>query len=177
MCLTPTLHRSPLNAQLLPPDSDSSGAQCYKGQVCEYCGCIQNPYIAELMDQHDTLASLGDSAVRALRRGDIASAGVDLAEFTTLLKNHNDVEERGIFAAMRDLGEFVELIDELAAEHTQMHARLAEFADSPPVDELLRLLADLSEHVERENRGVFPFAYSAFSGAEWEVVEHAHRVS
>ena len=35
--------------------------------MCEYCGCHQNPYIAELMDQHDQLASLGDSGAEALR--------------------------------------------------------------------------------------------------------------
>lgn len=145
--------------------------------MCEYCGCHQNPYIAELMDQHDELAALGDSAVRALRQGDVAAATAELTELTTLLKAHNDVEERGIFAAMRELGEFVELTDELAAEHVVMQARLGDFAREPAVSDLVHLLDDLADHVEKENRGVFPFAYSAFSGSEWETVEHAHRHS
>ncbi|WP_432558208.1 hemerythrin domain-containing protein [Granulicoccus sp. GXG6511] len=127
------------------------------------------------MDQHDRLAELGDGAARATRSGDLARAQADLAEFTTLLKAHNDVEERGIFAAMAALGEFVELTDELAAEHVDLHARLAAFDGVPPVDELVALLADLDEHVEKENRGVFPFAYSAFSATEWAIVDHAHQ--
>lgn len=127
------------------------------------------------MDEHDQLAALGDSAVRALKEGDTATAAANLGEFTTLLKAHNDLEERGIFAAMRDLGEFVELIDELAGEHTDLHARLDEFGDVPPIDELTVLLKDLTDHVEKENRGVFPFAYSAFWTPQWEIVEHAHQ--
>lgn len=141
--------------------------------VCEYCGCHQNPYIADLMDQHDQLAALGDSAVRAFRQGDAAAAATDLTAFTTLLKAHNDVEERGMFAAMRELGEFVELTEELATEHTEMHARLAEFGSTPAINDLETLLADLADHVEKENRGVFPFAYTAFSTAEWGVVDQA----
>lgn len=149
----------------------------YKRCVCEYCGCHQNPYIAELMDQHDRLASLGDSAVRELRSGDPRAARAHVDEFAALLRAHNDVEERGIFAAMEELGEFVELTQDLTAEHVDLHARLDAFGDAPPLDELIQLLADLAEHVEKENRGVFPFAYSAFSTTEWEVVEHAHRVT
>ncbi|MDO5499560.1 MAG: hemerythrin domain-containing protein [Propionibacteriaceae bacterium] len=143
--------------------------------MCEYCGCHQNPFIAQLMDEHDQLSSLGDSAVRALEQGDTAAAAKDLREFDALLRKHNDLEERGIFAAMRELGEFVELIDELEGEHTDLHTRLDEFDAAPPIDELKVLLTDLAEHVEKENRGVFPFAYSAFSTPEWSTVEHAHR--
>lgn len=127
------------------------------------------------MDQHDRLADLGDGAVRALRADDPETARADLAEFTILLKSHNDVEERGIFAAMTELGEFVEVTEQLSAEHVDLHSRLAAFGDRPAVDELARLLDDLAEHVEKENRGVFPFAYSAFSGTEWAIVDHAHR--
>ncbi|MDO5683018.1 MAG: hemerythrin domain-containing protein [Propionibacteriaceae bacterium] len=143
--------------------------------MCEYCGCHQNPFLGQLMDEHDKLSSLGDSAVRALEQGDVDVAMADLAQFTALLKAHNDIEERGIFAAMRELGEFVELIDELAADHVDLHARLDGFSSPPPLDELTVLLADLADHVEKENRGVFPFAYSGFSTTEWVIVEHAHR--
>lgn len=129
------------------------------------------------MDQHDQLASLGDSAVRELRGGDLNAARTHVSEFTALLKAHNDVEERGIFAAMQELGEFVEVTDELAAEHVDLDARLDAFGDTPPLADLIQLLADLAEHVEKENRGVFPFAYSAFSTTEWEIIEHAHRVN
>ncbi len=129
------------------------------------------------MDQHDRITDLGDAVVRALRSGDVARAQTDLGEFTALLKKHNDIEERGIFAAMKELGEFVELVDELAGEHVDLHARLDGFDGPPPVDEMVTLLADLALHVERENRGVFPFAYSAFSGAEWAVVDQAHEVA
>ena len=127
------------------------------------------------MEEHDRLAALGDSAVRELRNGDLRAARAQVTEFTALLKSHNDVEERGMFAALHELGEFVEVIEELAAEHVDLHARLDAFGATPPEDELSRLLADLADHVEKENRGVFPFAYSAFSTNEWEIVEHAHR--
>lgn len=148
----------------------------HNGGVCEYCGCHQNPYIGELMEEHDRLVSLGDSVVRALRHGDDATARTEMVRFAALLQAHNEVEERGMFAAMRQLGEFVELIEQLAAEHRDLHARLDGFGDdAPPIHELGILLDDLADHIEKENRGVFPFAYSAFSTREWVTVEHAHR--
>ncbi|GAB3698449.1 hemerythrin domain-containing protein [Mariniluteicoccus flavus] len=143
--------------------------------MCEYCGCHQNDNIAQLMDEHDRLMVIGDTVRRALADDDLAGAQAAMAEFRPLLAVHTKVEEAGIFAVMREAGDFVEVIDELEEEHRTLDADLARLDDPDALRaEIDRLLADLEQHIEKENRGIFPYAYSAFAPEQWGEVEAAH---
>lgn len=146
--------------------------------VCEYCGCHQNEFIAELMDQHARLLDLGDTMQRQLAAGENAQALTALREFVPLLASHTGVEERGIFAALKDEGEFVEVIEGLEEEHRTLDAQLSELGDPDALRRGLdTLLADLTDHIERENRGIFPFAYSTLPETGWVTVSDAHAAS
>ena len=41
-------------------------------------------------------------------------------------------------------------------------------------DEVLALLAELREHIDKENVGVFPVAVVSLDGTGWETVSRAH---
>lgn len=142
--------------------------------MCEYCGCHQNDVIGRFMDEHDRLLNMGDTARRCLDAGDTAGALAAMEPFRALMADHGHREEIGIFAVMKEAGEFVEVIDDLTAEHRDVDQRLARLTDPEVLRaELDALMADLADHIERENRGIFPFAYSAFSPAQWSQVTEA----
>ncbi|REF37841.1 hemerythrin domain-containing protein [Thermasporomyces composti] len=144
--------------------------------MCEYCGCRQVEPIAQLMDEHFALLDLGGAIRRALRDKGGGAATELLQEFRELLHRHVRLEERGVFAAMKAEGEFVDQVLELEQEHDDLEQALAELdlTDGNVVEVVDRLLAELSEHIDRENLGIFPVAVVSLGATGWEIVTRAH---
>lgn len=147
--------------------------------MCEHCGCRGVEPIAELMDEHLELLDLAGVVRRALAEGDRARSAAAMAELEHLLGHHVSREERGVFAALKTQGDFVEEVDELEAEHVDFDAEFAVLVGldltAPDFDaRVLRMLDDLSEHVERENLGIFPVAVVTLGATGWETVLAAH---
>lgn len=130
------------------------------------------------MDQHTRLLDLGDTMQRQLAAGKNAQALDTLREFAPLLAEHTGVEERGIFAALKDEGEFIEVIEGLEDEHRTLDSQLSALGNPDALRRGLdALLADLTDHIERENRGIFPFAYTTLPETGWVKVSDAHAAS
>jgi hypothetical protein len=112
------------------------------------------------MDEHAQLLDQA-AAVRArLRGGELVDAQRLTARLVGTLRDHVQREERGIFTALRNEGEFVAEVDALEAEHVDLDARIAAL-DPESADyarRLSQLFDRLAEHVEREELGVFPVA-------------------
>ncbi|HET8560987.1 MAG TPA: hemerythrin domain-containing protein [Marmoricola sp.] len=144
--------------------------------MCEYCGCRQVEPLAELMDEHVALLDLGGDVRRSLSAGDRQTALALLRRFAEHLASHVRREERGIFTALRSSGEYLEEVDQLEGEHVDLDKRLAALElDSPDLAaELERLLMQLTEHVEREDLGIFPVSVVTLDAAGWETVTRAH---
>jgi hemerythrin-like domain-containing protein len=147
--------------------------------MCEHCGCRGVEPIAELMDEHLVLLDLAGVVRRALAEGARADAVSALAELEHLLGHHVGREERGIFRALKDQGDFVEEVDQLEAEHVAFDSELTGLGglDVGAADFELRvgrMLDVLSEHVERENLGIFPVAVVTLGASGWETVARAH---
>ena len=86
------------------------------------------------------------------------------------------MEEQGLFPALAP--EFPEQIAVLEAEHRRIEAVLAEAAAGPPEDPawpgmLAEALAELREHIFKEQDGVFPAALASLRNDDWEAVEAA----
>lgn len=147
--------------------------------MCEYCGCRQLEPIAELMDQHDSLIEIAGDLRRALVEGDAARALTKRDELVDLLGRHTRVEEAGIFAALKDQGDYVGEVDALEGEHVSLDEAVAGLDPAAPgaVAVLDTLVADLSEHIDKENNGIFPVAVVTLGAAGWGVVESAHEQS
>lgn len=144
--------------------------------MCEHCGCRGVEPIAELMDEHLALLELAGDLRRHLVAGDRAACAALVERLGDRLTRHVGREERGVFAALRDQGDFVEAVEELEVEHVAFDAALAGLDVTAPDfgRRVLALLAELSEHIDKENLGVFPVAVVTLGARGWETVGAAH---
>ena len=147
--------------------------------MCEYCGCRQVEPIADLMDEHLRLLEIAGDLRRALVRGDRDVAVTKRGELVDLLSRHTAREEAGVFTALRAHGEYVDEVDALESEHVSLDQAVAALdLDAPTVTAGLdRLVADLSDHIDKENLGIFPVAVVTLGATGWAVVERAHERS
>lgn len=144
--------------------------------MCEYCGCRQVEPIAELMDEHMTLLELAGDLRRALLQQDAAVAVQKRDRLVELLAHHTGMEEAGIFTALKQQGDYVEQVDELEAEHVSLDQAVAALDLSTPagIDMLDRVTRELSDHIDKENLGIFPVAVVSLGATGWNIVEKAH---
>ena len=144
--------------------------------MCEHCGCRGTDPIAELMDEHFALLDHVGDVRRHLQRGDRAGAMTTLEQFTPKLLRHVSREERGVFAALKDQGDFSDAVAELEAEHLAFDIQLDEIEpDSPTfVEDASAMMDDLVEHIDKENLGIFPVTVVALGARGWATVEAAH---
>ena len=77
--------------------------------MCEHCGCRGVEPIARLMDEHFALLDLAGDVRRSLQDGDRTSAMAALGQLGDKLLRHVAGEERGVFAALKEQGDFSEI--------------------------------------------------------------------
>ena len=144
--------------------------------MCEHCGCRGVEPLAELMDEHLALLDLGGDVRRHLVAGDRAAALAGLEVVGRLLDRHVGREERGVFTALKDQGDFIEAVEELEAEHLSFDEQLAALDpdDADFGDRVMELLEELSLHIAKENLGIFPVAVVTLGARGWETVGKAH---
>ena len=144
--------------------------------MCEHCGCRGVEPIAELMDEHLALLEIAGDVRRHLTAGDRAACARAVAELGPRLTRHVGREERGVFAALRDQGDFVDAVEELETEHVAFDKALARLdPHAPDFDRAVAdLLDELSEHIDKENLGIFPVAVVTLGARGWETVGTAH---
>jgi hemerythrin-like domain-containing protein len=144
--------------------------------MCEHCGCRGVQPLAELMDEHLRLLELGGDVRRHLVSGDPQAAAAALEVVGRLLDRHVGREERGVFTALKEQGDFVEAVEELEDEHLSFDAELATLDVSADDfgDRVLELLEELSLHIAKENLGIFPVAVVTLGATGWETVGRAH---
>jgi len=144
--------------------------------MCEHCGCRGVEPIAELMDEHLALLEIAGDLRRHLTAGDRAACAAAVERLGDRLTRHVGREERGVFAALRDQGDFVDAVEELEDEHVTFDAALVDLdVDGADFDRrVLALLDELSEHIDKENLGIFPVAVVTLGARGWETVGAAH---
>ena len=144
--------------------------------MCEHCGCRGVEPIAELMDEHLALLEIAGDVRRHLTAGDRVACAAAVDRLADRLTRHVGREERGVFAALRDQGDFVDAVEELEHEHVTFDAALADLdAEAPDFGRRVHALLDeLSEHIDKENLGVFPVAVVTLGARGWETVGAAH---
>lgn len=127
------------------------------------------------MDEHLALLEIAGDLRRSLSRGDVAGATARRAELVGLLSGHTSREEAGIFAALKAQGDYVDEVEALEGEHVTLDQAVAALdLDAPGAAEALdRVVADLSDHVDKENLGIFPVAVVTLGATGWDIVERA----
>jgi hemerythrin-like domain-containing protein len=132
--------------------------------------------IADLMDEHFSLLELSGDIDRDLAVGDRRAAEIGLLELERRLTEHVDREERGIFAALKAQGDFLDAVVGLEAEHVAFDAELEDLSPGAAgfEERVGRLLRELSDHIDKENLGVFPVAVTTLGASGWDIVSRAH---
>ena len=128
------------------------------------------------MDEHLALLDLAADVRTALGRGDRADALDRLRRLGVLLDRHVRREEHGVFTALREAGEYLEEVGDLEQEHVDLDTRIQRLgADDPTLAEQLDVLfTDLSDHIDREDLGIFPVSVVTLGASGWDIVARAH---
>jgi hypothetical protein len=139
--------------------------------MCEYCGCQDVAAIAQLTREHDEIRAVARAAHDAARAGDHGAAVVAAGQVLALLEPHTAVEERGLFPAMA--GEFAEHTASLEGDHRRIEHTLGQLAaETEPSDRwaerLDAALAELFDHILREQDGLFPASLSVLTPRQWD---------
>ena len=145
--------------------------------MCHYCGCRELPLIRDYIAEHERAIDLSGGAVRALDAGDDAKAQVLLAALAVELRAHWQGEENGLFAVMAREPLWLEHIEPLVREHRALEQFLAtvDLADAAQRQRLRAEVAELREHIAKEEDGLFPASLTGLDGDEWDAAMEAWR--
>lgn len=142
--------------------------------MCNYCGCREFPTIAALTEEHSGIEETAGALRRAIRAGDHEPARRLLAILNDQLLPHVEREERGLFAELSSEATLRGTIDELCAEHVDLHAALRPPAgDDPDWGPVLAALDRLHEHIDKEEHGIFPAAVVLLPMPAWDRIGDA----
>ena len=138
--------------------------------MCDYCGCRQIPLIRDYIAEHERVTDLGGDAVRALDAGDLATVRRCLANMATELAAHWQGEENGLFRVMGREPEYADYIGPLIEEHRDLAELLATVDVAAPSDQrrIRVAVAELLEHISKEEDGLFPASLVTLSGQDWD---------
>ncbi|MBP2368181.1 hemerythrin domain-containing protein [Pseudonocardia parietis] len=138
--------------------------------MCHYCGCREIPLIRDYIAEHERATTLGGGALRALEHGDRHTADRLVVEMAGELRSHWRGEENGVFVVMAEADDlYVDYVGTLAAEHRALEAFLEriDLGDPADVQRLRREMADLRDHIAREEDGLFPATLVTLDGPGW----------
>lgn len=138
--------------------------------MCHYCGCRQMPLIRDYIAEHERVTDLGGDAVRAIDHGDLDKARRCITQMAVELSSHWQGEEKGLFRVMQREQEYADYIAPLVVEHRQLAELLATLDVADPEDQqrLRVAVAELLEHISREEDGLFPTSLTALTGRDWD---------
>lgn len=145
--------------------------------MCHYCGCRDLPLIRDYIAEHERAIDLSGGAVRALDKGDVATARTLLDAVAIELRSHWQGEEGGLFAVMARDPLWLEHIEPLVREHRELEELLAtvDLTDSGDRDRLRAAVLELREHIAKEEDGLFPASLTGLDGEEWDAAIAAWR--
>lgn len=135
--------------------------------MCSYCGCRSIELIGRLTVQHDEIVNATTALRVAAAEQDAPGAAHACVLLAQLMDPHVDLEERGLFAELRQEEEFTAHVDALCGEHRDIDREIAAIVagDLDRVTPFIRLLRD---HITKEENGLFPAAAIALDAGQWE---------
>jgi iron-sulfur cluster repair protein YtfE (RIC family) len=146
--------------------------------MCDHCGCRDLTSVARLMDEHDRLRTLSTHIRGHLAAGDDAAAHAHFEEMLVVLGPHVMKEEGVLFPMLRRSDDLADHVGVLEAEHAGLYDDVDDLDDAAAPawrDGVLRLLDDLSEHIYKEDFGLFPAALATLDGSDWDAMDQWER--
>lgn len=104
-----------------------------------------------------------------------ADPATALDDLLALLMPHTATEETGLFAELRAEGSLTAAVDQLCAEHDDIHGVLgAVDRTAPDWPTVLAALDRLYRHIDNEEHGLFPAAVIALPIDAWDRITPDH---
>lgn len=138
--------------------------------MCSYCGCESEPAVDALMREHEELAHLMHEITRLARTAP-KLARAKLTELASSFAEHAQTEEEGLFARLTASGEATEVVVRLLEDHVRLVAGLSATDLLARPVAMRELFAELTEHAEREESDLFPYALQALSPSSWDEID------
>jgi hemerythrin-like domain-containing protein len=128
------------------------------------------------MDEHLALLDAASDGETALRHQDHGVAVAGLHRLSDLLDRHVRREEDGVFAALRASGEFLDQVAELEQEHEDFHDAMGALDPRDPdfAARASAMFRHLSDHIDKEDLGIFPVSVVTLGASGWDIVARAH---
>ena len=129
------------------------------------------PLIRDYVAEHERASDLGDHALRAIDQGDLGAARESIDAMGQVLERHWQGEENGIFRVMAVREEqYADYVAPLIVEHRELAELLAAVDVSDPADQQRLRVAfeQLTEHISKDEDGLFPASVVTMGGAEWD---------
>lgn len=148
--------------------------------MCHYCGCRQVPLIRDFIAEHEEVTELGAQALHTIGQGRTQEAAGMVAAMRELLRSHWQGEEDGVFAMMAEADPmYADYVAPLVQEHRELDAFLGAIDLEQPehVARLRHEMAELAEHISREEDGLFPATLVSLSGLAWDTAIEAWRAA
>jgi hypothetical protein len=147
--------------------------------MCFYCGCREIPLIRDFIAEHERVTDLGAELTEALAALDLDRARELLASVAARLETHWRGEEDGLFAVMGRDEAYRGYVAGLVAEHRALRALLsgADLGSATDRGLVVAAMAELYEHIAKEEDGLFPASLTALSGEEWDFAMRAWQVA
>lgn len=150
--------------------------------MCDHCGCRDLTPIAALMGEHDRLRELTGLIRRELAAGNDAAVREHFTEVLVVLGPHVAKEEGALFPMLRREGSLADHVTVLEGEHAGFYDAVDDLDEIDPAaaraawrDGILAALADLDEHMYKEDFGLFPAALATLEGADWDAMDRWER--
>lgn len=143
--------------------------------MCDYCGCLDNAFIADLSDEHERIGLAARDLGVAASTGGARAVQAAAQSLIDLLVPHTRREERVLFPELASVGAGSHTA-ELLADHAVLDAVFTAIAagDAAALAELPAALERLRAHIWREDHDVFPAAVQLLSSAAWtRVADHS----
>jgi iron-sulfur cluster repair protein YtfE (RIC family) len=129
------------------------------------------PLIRDYVAEHERASDLGDHAIRSVEQGDLGAAEQFIEAMARELERHWKGEENGIFRVMAAREEqYADYVAPLIVEHRELAELLAAVDVSDPADQQRLRVAfeQLTEHISKEEDGLFPASVVTMGGADWD---------
>jgi iron-sulfur cluster repair protein YtfE (RIC family) len=129
------------------------------------------PLIRDYVAEHERASDLGDHAIRAVEQGDLGAAEQFIEAMARELGRHWKGEENGLFRVMATREEqYADYVAPLIVEHRELAELLAAVDVSDPADQQRLRVAfeQLTEHISKEEDGLFPASVVTMGGADWD---------
>jgi hemerythrin-like domain-containing protein len=141
--------------------------------MCDYCECRTHSQIASLSDDHEVLLELLGTLGASIAADDHERARELLADLHRRLDTHAAREERGVFTQLRRVVRDDDYVAMFERDHQHLHELLDATHHTDWRRPAAEFVADLREHILREETDLFPAAHQMLEPRDWAAIDDA----